>query len=31
MTSRILGDAFHSDRLVRFSHCDPAGIVFFPQ
>ena len=28
---RILGDAFHSDRLVRFSHCDPAGIVFYPQ
>jgi len=28
---RILGDAFHSDMLVRFSHCDPAGIVFYPQ
>ncbi len=28
---RILGDAFYSDTLVRFSHCDPAGIVFYPQ
>lgn len=28
---RILGDSFHSDMLVRFSHCDPAGIVFYPQ
>jgi len=28
---RILGDTFHSDTLVRFSHCDPAGIVFYPQ
>ncbi|GIK23876.1 MAG: acyl-CoA thioesterase [Rhodocyclaceae bacterium] len=28
---RILGDTFHSDMLVRFSHCDPAGIVFYPQ
>ncbi|CAG0944353.1 MAG: 1,4-dihydroxy-2-naphthoyl-CoA hydrolase [Rhodocyclaceae bacterium] len=31
MSSRILGDTFHSDMLVRFSHCDPAGIVFYPQ
>lgn len=22
---------FHKERLIRFSHCDPAGIVFFPQ
>lgn len=28
---RILGDTFYSDMLVRFSHCDPAGIVFYPQ
>ncbi len=28
---RVLGDTFHSDMLVRFSHCDPAGIVFYPQ
>jgi 4-hydroxybenzoyl-CoA thioesterase len=28
---RILGDIFYSDMLVRFSHCDPAGIVFYPQ
>jgi 4-hydroxybenzoyl-CoA thioesterase len=29
--SRILGNTFYSDMLVRFSHCDPAGIVFYPQ
>jgi 4-hydroxybenzoyl-CoA thioesterase len=29
--SRIIGNAFYSDMLVRFSHCDPAGIVFYPQ
>jgi 4-hydroxybenzoyl-CoA thioesterase len=29
--SRILRDTFYSDKLVRFSHCDPAGIVFYPQ
>jgi len=23
-------DTFYSDMLVRFSHCDPAGIVFYP-
>lgn len=23
--------AFERERLIRFSHCDPAGIVFFPQ
>ncbi|HMM55409.1 MAG TPA: thioesterase family protein [Candidatus Desulfobacillus sp.] len=28
---RTFGDTFHSDMLVRFSHCDPAGIVFYPQ
>jgi 4-hydroxybenzoyl-CoA thioesterase len=28
---RILGGTFYSDMLVRFSHCDPAGIVFYPQ
>ena len=22
---------FERDVLIRFSHCDPAGIVFFPQ
>ncbi|GAB5096337.1 acyl-CoA thioesterase [Caballeronia sp. HLA56] len=22
---------FHCDKLVRFQHCDPAGIVFYPQ
>ncbi|WP_399680934.1 acyl-CoA thioesterase [Xenophilus sp.] len=22
---------FERERLIRFSHCDPAGIVFFPQ
>lgn len=24
-------DTFYSDTLVRFSHCDPAGIIFYPQ
>ncbi|SAK93695.1 acyl-CoA thioesterase [Caballeronia ptereochthonis] len=23
--------AFHCDKIVRFQHCDPAGIVFYPQ
>ena len=23
--------AFESEKLVRFQHCDPAGIVFYPQ
>ena len=23
--------AFERERTIRFSHCDPAGIVFFPQ
>lgn len=31
MTIRIIGDTFYSERLVRFSYCDPAGIVFYPQ
>lgn len=30
-STRIIGDTFYSDMLVRFSHCDPAGIVFYPQ
>lgn len=29
--TRVIGDTFYSDMLVRFSHCDPAGIVFYPQ
>ncbi len=24
-------EAYRSDILIRFSHCDPAGIVFFPR
>lgn len=31
MTIRIIGDTFYSEQLVRFSYCDPAGIVFYPQ
>ena len=31
MSSRVIGDTFYTDRLVRFSYCDPAGIVFYPQ
>ena len=31
MSSRVVGDSFYTDRLVRFSYCDPAGIVFYPQ
>jgi len=31
MSTRIVDDIFYSERLVRFSHCDPAGIVFYPQ
>jgi 4-hydroxybenzoyl-CoA thioesterase len=23
--------AFNRDKLIRFHHCDPAGIVFYPQ
>lgn len=25
------GEVFEQDVLIRFSHCDPAGIVFYPQ
>ena len=31
MSTRIIDDIFYSERLVRFSYCDPAGIVFYPQ
>lgn len=31
MTTGTKKDIFYSDMLVRFSHCDPAGIVFYPQ
>jgi len=24
-------NAFERDKLIRFHHCDPAGIVFYPQ
>jgi len=27
----VSGNAFERERLIRFSDCDPAGIVFFPQ
>lgn len=30
MTTGTRKDVFYSDMLVRFSHCDPAGIVFYP-
>ncbi len=30
MTSKTLKNIFYSDMLVRFSHCDPAGIIFYP-
>jgi 4-hydroxybenzoyl-CoA thioesterase len=23
--------AFHATRIVRFAHCDPAGIIFYPR
>ena len=26
-----MGKVFSTGRKIRFSHCDPAGIVFFPQ
>jgi 4-hydroxybenzoyl-CoA thioesterase len=29
ITGGILG-TFHASRLVRFGHCDPAGIAYFP-
>jgi 4-hydroxybenzoyl-CoA thioesterase len=28
---RVASNAFRSSHLVRFSHCDPAGIVFYPR
>ncbi|HUY02433.1 1,4-dihydroxy-2-naphthoyl-CoA hydrolase [mine drainage metagenome] len=30
MTTETKKDVFYSDVLVRFSHCDPAGIIFYP-
>jgi len=30
-TSPALDRAYRSDLLVRFAHCDPAGIVFYPR
>ena len=26
-----MGTPFERDKLIRFHHCDPAGIVFYPQ
>lgn len=26
-----MGDIFRVSKLIRFQHCDPAGIVFYPQ
>jgi 4-hydroxybenzoyl-CoA thioesterase len=26
-----MGAPFERDKLIRFHHCDPAGIVFYPQ
>ncbi|WP_025917057.1 thioesterase family protein [Herminiimonas sp. CN] len=31
MTIKVIENKFCSEQLVRFSYCDPAGIVFFPQ
>ena len=31
MTMPASQPVFERDVLIRFSHCDPAGIVFFPQ
>ena len=28
--TEIKKNVFYSDTLVRFSHCDPAGIIFYP-
>lgn len=25
------GQVFEDDKLIRFHHCDPAGIIFYPQ
>src|SRR5476649_217235 len=30
MSTETRKDVFYSDTLVRFSHCDPAGIIFYP-
>jgi 4-hydroxybenzoyl-CoA thioesterase len=30
MTPVTKKDVFYSDMLVRFAHCDPAGIIFYP-
>jgi 4-hydroxybenzoyl-CoA thioesterase len=30
MATETRNDIFCSDMLVRFSHCDPAGIIFYP-
>ena len=30
MTPVTKMNVFYSDMLVRFSHCDPAGIIFYP-
>ena len=30
MSTETKKDTFYSDMLVRFSHCDPAGIIFYP-
>jgi 4-hydroxybenzoyl-CoA thioesterase len=30
MPTETRKDIFYSDMLVRFSHCDPAGIIFYP-
>jgi 4-hydroxybenzoyl-CoA thioesterase len=29
--SRAMMSIFQSEKLIRFHHCDPAGIVFYPQ
>jgi 4-hydroxybenzoyl-CoA thioesterase len=31
LTTRRFMPAFTTQKLVRFQHCDPAGIIFFPQ
>ncbi len=30
MSTQTKKDVFYSDMLVRFSNCDPAGIIFYP-
>ena len=29
--SHVNATHFECDKLIRFHHCDPAGIVFYPQ